>query len=335
MARASKSSTMPRNNALMNADSISAPPPPGKKLKTGAGRPSNISNFTPEEDVAICRAFVNVSLDPIAGTDRKASVFWSTIKTQYESVLENALGSGGLEQLPIRSHESLKYRFTRKILPNTNTFNSYLRQIKLSPPSGTPTEDGLIDLAKEAYMSGQGKAFMFTKCVSILNKLPRFDTMASKIVEEHDGVSNCASVNLIGPPMGTSLPRPFGTKKAKKIAKQEVPVASPNPSLLEIASAQKAMASAQASIARSMSYNDKRQYLETEFRMLMEIGSHDEAKLVLGKVKALSRELESSLPPLPEVSVPPLSTDDSKELGTVNDDYEDGDGLSICEKEKL
>jgi hypothetical protein len=291
-------------NTTTNAKFSLASTPPEKKSKTGAGRPSNTSNFSPEEDVAICRSFVNVSTDPVAGTDRKSSLFWAKVKTHYEAILENDLGSGGLVQLPIRSRESLKYRFTRKILPSTNTFNSYLRQIKVSPPSGTPTENGLIDLAKEAYRSGQGKTFLFTECVSILNKLPRFDIMASNFVEEHDGVSNGASVNVIGAPMGTALPRPLGTKKAKKIAKMEATVTSPNPSLLEIASAHTTIASSQAAIARSLAINDKRQCLETEFRMLMEVGYIDEAKGVLEQVKNLRRELASPPPPLPVIVFP-------------------------------
>jgi hypothetical protein len=65
------------------------------------------------------------------------------------------------------------------------------------------------------------------------------------------------------------------------------------------------------------------------------IARTDEAKLVLQKVKALNRDLESSPPPLPEVGVPSLSTYVSRALETVNDDNEDEDVLSIREKEEI
>jgi hypothetical protein len=48
--------------------------------KTTSGRPSNATNFTEEEDVALCRAFVNVSADPIAGAEKRSSHFWADIK---------------------------------------------------------------------------------------------------------------------------------------------------------------------------------------------------------------------------------------------------------------
>jgi hypothetical protein len=76
------------------------------------------------------------------------------------------------------------------------------------------------------------------------------------------------------------------------------------PSLLEIASAHATIASSQAAIARSLAINDKRQCLETEFRMLMEVGYIDEAKGVLEQVKNLRRELASPPPPLPVIVFP-------------------------------
>jgi hypothetical protein len=78
-------------------------------------------------------------------------------------------------------------------------------------------------------------------------------------------------VNIFGPAMGALFRRPLGTKKANKMPKQEADVASPNPSLLEIASAHKTIFYAQAAITSSLSYNDKSQWLETELKMLMEM----------------------------------------------------------------
>jgi hypothetical protein len=54
--------------------------------------------------------------------------------------------------------------------------------------------------------------------------------------------------------------------------------------------------------------------------MLMEVGYIDEAKGVLEQVKNLRRELASPPPPLPEISLPPLTTDESREMETIDDD---------------
>jgi hypothetical protein len=55
-----------------------------------------------------------------------------------------------------------------------------------------------------------------------------------------------------------ALPRPIGNKKAKKILKDDAVVDSPNPVLLEIASAQAMIAFSHADIARRLAIKDKR-----------------------------------------------------------------------------
>jgi hypothetical protein len=55
-------------------------------------------------------------------------------------------------------------------------------------------------------------------------------------------------------------------------------VDSPNPVLLEIASTQALIASAQAAIAHRLAIKDKREGLRMEFEMLRELGDLDGAK---------------------------------------------------------
>jgi hypothetical protein len=55
---------------------------PSKRSKTGSssgGRPSKAANFVPVEDAALCKAYVNVTLNPIDGVGQKASAFWDHI----------------------------------------------------------------------------------------------------------------------------------------------------------------------------------------------------------------------------------------------------------------
>jgi hypothetical protein len=66
-----------------NGNKRSSSPPtnedktPSKRSKTGSsssGKPSRSSNFVEVEDVALCRAYVNVTLNPIDGVGTKALV---------------------------------------------------------------------------------------------------------------------------------------------------------------------------------------------------------------------------------------------------------------------
>jgi hypothetical protein len=55
---------------------------PSKRSKTGSslgGRPSRASNFVAVEDVALCQAYVNVTLNPIdGGVGQKSRIFGIT-----------------------------------------------------------------------------------------------------------------------------------------------------------------------------------------------------------------------------------------------------------------
>jgi hypothetical protein len=81
---------------------------PSKRSKTGSssgGRPSKASNFVAVEDVALCKAYVNVTLNPITGVGQKAYSFWDHIHRKYCLLLKEDNPS---EALPDRDSESLK-----------------------------------------------------------------------------------------------------------------------------------------------------------------------------------------------------------------------------------
>jgi hypothetical protein len=59
---------------------------PSKKSRRGSsslGRPSKAANFVAAEDVAMCKAYVNVTLNPIDGVEQKASSFWDHIHRKF------------------------------------------------------------------------------------------------------------------------------------------------------------------------------------------------------------------------------------------------------------
>jgi hypothetical protein len=90
-------------------------------------------------------------------------------------------------------------------------------------PSGT-TEEEWYKIAADNYRDAEGHAFPFLHCVEVLHQLPKFNPMiddadrsSDVVAEDSDGDTKpAASVNKIGAPMGASLKRPPGLKKAKK-----------------------------------------------------------------------------------------------------------------------
>jgi hypothetical protein len=72
---------------------------PSKRSKNGSssgGRPSKASNFVAVEDVALRKAYVNVTLNPIDGVGQKASSFWDHIHRKYCLLLKEDTPSEAL-----------------------------------------------------------------------------------------------------------------------------------------------------------------------------------------------------------------------------------------------
>jgi hypothetical protein len=68
------------------ADEVAEAPPLDKKKKKR--RALSVPNFTNEEDFVLCVAYVNVSQNPIKGTDQTSPDFWSDIETNYSMEME-------------------------------------------------------------------------------------------------------------------------------------------------------------------------------------------------------------------------------------------------------
>jgi hypothetical protein len=74
---------------------------PSKRSKTGSssgGRPSKAVNFVAVEAVALCKPYVNVTLNPIDSVGQKASSFWDHIHRKYCVLLKEDNPSEALPQ---------------------------------------------------------------------------------------------------------------------------------------------------------------------------------------------------------------------------------------------
>jgi hypothetical protein len=165
--------------------------PPSKRSKTGSSsgrRPSKAANFVAVEDAALCKTYVNVTLNPIDGV---SSAFWDHIHRKYCVLLKEDNPS---EALPQRDSESLKNRLQRKIQKKMNVYNRNYKQVKECHPSGVNTEEEIQKVAADNYRDAEGHAFAFSHCVEVLHHLPKFNLMVGDVdrsldvaVEDLDG----------------------------------------------------------------------------------------------------------------------------------------------------
>ncbi|KAM0825521.1 hypothetical protein ACQ4PT_069498 [Festuca glaucescens] len=123
----------------------------------GGTKKPRATNYNQQEDVALCYAWMNVSLDASVGTDQSKEKFWARIEDYYNNTVT----------VPItRTQGSLGHRWGA-ILEQCNCWSGCVDQVRTNPPSGVPvTEyDTVIqDLYKLRNKKNGGKAFNLHHC---------------------------------------------------------------------------------------------------------------------------------------------------------------------------
>jgi hypothetical protein len=92
---------------------------------------TKLANFTSEEDMRVCQAWLAVSCDPIVNTGQKRQGFWNRITEAYNS----RRGS-----MPERSTKSLMSRWD-SIKTQCSTFAGYMMVVLRQNPSGMTDAD--------------------------------------------------------------------------------------------------------------------------------------------------------------------------------------------------
>jgi len=260
-------------------------------------KPRNFGNI---EDQLLCRAYVNVSCNPIKGTDQKRNAFWESIKTKYEElyVSENVTEDGPKEE---RDWEALANRYQKKIQPEMNLFMPFLKRVYGCPPSGVPKEE-YPNIAATDFHEHYDRPFKFLHCVAILKQLPKFDPESGvdeeaiiEIDDDDDGEDDGdkkpsakpSATNKIGNPMGANMARPIGQKAAKKaLAAKPVEDAK--------AAALSNLATSHARLATVAENQSDMEYLFTEFKMYQDLGMTGEAQNTLAKLREAREEAKRS-----------------------------------------
>lgn len=191
------------------------------------------SNFTIEEDKLLVSAWLNISMDPVTGTDQNKTTFWQRVEELFHQSKK-----GGSN----RTENSLMNRWST-IQFSTNKFCTFYAMIQSLNQSGT-TEEDKVEAARDMYrkFNDSGSAFQFEHCWVILKNQPKWSLECEKKNQQKEprtGVSKSTPnlVNLGDDNVETDtfvdLEPPMGTKAAKELKRKN----SENPSLTLISGA--------------------------------------------------------------------------------------------------
>ena len=164
-------------------------------------------NYTPEKDLDLSRAVVNASQTSdqakAKGTDQKGPTYWTHVLAKHR---EFSKGKPSEESANIRTWESIKSRFSKKIAPFISKWVVCWNLAENNKASGE-TKDDIIEKAHKMYQEKHdGETFDKVECWEVLKEMPKFHTMIGLKEDEGTSYTN----------VGTSLERPGGQKAAKK-----------------------------------------------------------------------------------------------------------------------
>jgi hypothetical protein len=167
-------------------------------------------NFTPEEDLFLCKAYVNATDNSIKGTDQKGDDFWDSVVDAFKPLLKP--GSDRARDPKLRS--SLWNRFKRKIQKDCILYNGIRKTLRVQ--SGESDED-FVKRAKEEFERRNNRPFNFLHCLDTLAAMPLFSNENTEESSSSGGEGGAANDTVYS---GTPHDRPKGQHAAKREVKE-------------------------------------------------------------------------------------------------------------------
>ena len=169
-----------------------------------AGRPSRGKNMSMDESLALISAWIEVTCDPISGTDQSSAQFWSRIVQRFTDKRdENAVP---------RSLNTLQCHW-KSLSKSISKFAGILNRLMNDLPSGW-NEKMVVDEALHRYNDEMQASFKYMAGYNLLKTCPKFMLVKKTNETGTDvvgaAVENSADKSFVSPP------RPTGSKKAKK-----------------------------------------------------------------------------------------------------------------------
>ena len=140
-----------RNKVVLNLEKNLKPKAKGKR-----------ASFSKEEDRMLTKAYVNVSLNPKVGCNRKGEVYWNQVKEKFDGTSYRHWPS-----------TSIQAQFSKKIAPECTVFLFFFKKAKAVKQSGWSIEQ-YIEAANILFIEQHERSFKFKKCMAILVDLPRY-----------------------------------------------------------------------------------------------------------------------------------------------------------------
>ncbi|KAF0765324.1 hypothetical protein AaE_002991, partial [Aphanomyces astaci] len=136
-------------------------------------------NYLPAEQETLCRAWLQVSLDPIVGNDQKSSNFYDKVAEIFNK-----------EHEYVRFLNSIHWRDT--IQKQVSLFCGAYKKAVHNPPSGTNGIDHMRTALELYKLRSKKSAFRLHHCWLILKDAPKW----SVAMEPQEAGSEPASVTL-------------------------------------------------------------------------------------------------------------------------------------------
>ena len=240
-------------------------------------------NWTNEEDVFFCRAFINISQDSCVGNDQSADTFHQRVHKKFcELYMAEATETPRtLEWLAQRDVMAIKRR-KNVMMTACKQWNASYNAIKAQNKSGQNDEDITAD-AKLDYLNRSKDEFKFLHCMPTLNTFPACLVLEGRKSDEPIDVDGENTINL-GSVAGSNLKRPVGQKAAKALAKEEQSTKS---LATRKTVSQENVALGHCSLATTMRRRQEVDHIKAIAMMYLEAGEKDEWKLCMYELKDL------------------------------------------------
>ncbi|KAA1104635.1 hypothetical protein PGT21_050359 [Puccinia graminis f. sp. tritici] len=225
-AKATKATPIPK---ATKATPISAPVDPksddeeDEKSKSTRG-----PKYTEDEDVQLCRSWLEITEDPLNSTNQTADTFWTRVEEHFSKHLCD----------PPQSFNSLKSRW-QAVQRAINKFHGCFKQVQQANQSGASNDDQL-STALKLYAATEKRSFPHLRCYHVLSNAPKWNSYSTDLQQNRliqskkpqtPSDTDAQSVNLSSDVTHSdamsdatatpSLGRPTGNKRAKEIKQEE------------------------------------------------------------------------------------------------------------------
>ena len=103
--------------------------------------------WTDEERVALCKAYLSTSLDPVKGADQSGLTFWASVVAAWKGLLA---GRPGVRRRTERGVGGVQKQW-EKIRKGLNEFGSHYMAVKRMELTGNPSDEDMISAAMARY----------------------------------------------------------------------------------------------------------------------------------------------------------------------------------------